>query len=127
MTSATTPHELRHVEAIAQVASALARSSELGPALDAALGAVLAVLDLPLGGIYLLDEATGQLQATVYHQGVPPEYAQAVSHFHRGEAFLGRALEGEEPVVVPDLAAMAEARDATRRLGLRTVAFVPLH
>jgi signal transduction histidine kinase len=117
----------RHVEAVAQVAAALARSSEPGPALEAALTAVLSVLELPVGGIYLLDETRGELIASVYRQGVPAEHVDAVSHFSRGASFLGRSLEGEEPVVVPDLSTLPEAREATRRLGLRTVVLVPLH
>jgi signal transduction histidine kinase len=117
----------RHVEAVAEIASVLARSGELEPALQAALSAVLQVLELPVGGIYLLDETSGELTVSVYRQGVPPEHVAAVSHFPRGASFLGRSLEGEEPVVVPDLSSLPDAREATRRLGLRTVILVPLH
>jgi signal transduction histidine kinase len=115
------------VQAVFQVAADLARSTQLGSALDAALETVLAALDLPIGGIYVLDEASGDLRATPHHRGVPPEHLPAISHFHRGEAFVGRALDGEEPWVVTDLSAMPEARDAARKMGLRTVVFVPLH
>ncbi|HET8646501.1 MAG TPA: GAF domain-containing protein, partial [Vicinamibacteria bacterium] len=108
------------------MASAMARTRDLHAAMDAALEALLPVLGLEVGGVYLLDARTGELRATRY-RGVDPEYVRAVERFSRGEALLGTALEGEVPVVVADLSAAEQAREATRNLGVRSVAFVPLY
>jgi signal transduction histidine kinase len=115
-----------HLEVLASVAASMARSTDLHAAMDAALEAVLPALGLELGGIYVLDEHSGDLRVARF-RGVSSEYAEEVGRFSRGEAFVGATLQGEVPIVVPDLASTPQARDATRRLGIRAVAFVPLY
>jgi signal transduction histidine kinase len=115
-----------HLLALASVASAMARSRDISAAMDAALDALLPALGLDLGGIYLLHEPSGELRAARY-RGVAPEYVKEVSRFRRGEAVLGTTLDGEVPQVVADLSAEPQAREAARRLGIRSVAFVPLY
>jgi signal transduction histidine kinase len=104
----------------------MARSHDLAAAMDATLDAILPALGLDLGGVYVLDERSGELRASRY-RGVAPEYVREVARFSRGEAVLGTALNGEMPVVVADISSSAQAREATRRLGIRSVAFVPLY
>src|SRR5262245_12289660 len=124
--SPTEPESGAHLEVLASVASAMARSPDIFGAMDAALDALLPALALDLGAVYVLDERTGDLRAARY-RGVPPEYVRDFARFSRGEAVLGNTLEGEVPVVVADLSAAPQARDAARRLGIRSVAFVPLY
>jgi signal transduction histidine kinase/putative methionine-R-sulfoxide reductase with GAF domain len=117
----------RRLAALASIASSLAQSDDLERALSDALRATLDALDLEAGGLYLLDEDSGELRATEHHVGLPPGYPQTVARFRRGEALIGRAMDGVRPVVVPDVATASEARPATRGSGLRSVVFVPLY
>ena len=118
--------EARHVEVLASLSSAIAHSSDLDSVLEAVLAAALDALDLEAGGVFLLHEETGELRATTHYRGVPAEYVEAISRFRRGEGYVGKALESQKPVIVPDLTTAEESREATRRLGLRTMVFVPL-
>jgi signal transduction histidine kinase len=119
--------EARRLAAFASIAASLAHSEDLERALPEALRTTLDALHLEAGGLYLLDDATGELRATPHHFGLPPDYPQAVQRFRRGEAFLGRAIDSVRPVVVPDIAATPDAREATRQSGLRSIVFVPLY
>jgi signal transduction histidine kinase/putative methionine-R-sulfoxide reductase with GAF domain len=119
--------EARRLAAFASIAAGLAHARDLSGALSDALRATLDALDLEAGGLYLLDEASGELRATEHHFGLSADYPEAVARFQRGEALIGRALDSVRPVVVADIAASAGARDATRRSGLRSVVFVPLY
>src|SRR5262245_44597669 len=100
----------------------MARSRDIFAAMDAALAALLPALGLDAGGVYVLDERSGELRAA-RSRGVSPEHLKEVARFSRDEALLGTTLEGEVPVVVADLAGTAPAHDAMRRLGVRSVAF----
>ena len=119
--------EARRLTAFASIAAGLAQSDDLDRALQDALRRTLEALDLEAGGIYLLDEASGELRATQHHQGLSADYAGAVARFRTGDALIGRALESVRPLVVPDVAAAGEAREATRESGLRSIVFVPLY
>jgi signal transduction histidine kinase len=118
--------EARHVEVLASLSSAIAHSSDLDSVLEAALVAALDALELEAGGVFLVHEETGELRATTHYRGVPEEYVAAIARFRRGEGHVGKALESQQPVVVPDLATAEGSRDATRRVGLRSMVFVPL-
>jgi signal transduction histidine kinase/putative methionine-R-sulfoxide reductase with GAF domain len=119
--------EAGRLEAFAAIAASLAQSRDLESALDESLAATLDALGLDVGGLYLLDEESGELRVTSHHRGLPPQYAEAVARFRRGEALIGRALESVTPVVVRDIATAAEAREATRQIGIHSVVFVPLY
>jgi signal transduction histidine kinase len=118
--------EARHVEVLATLASAIARSHDLDSVLEAAMEAALAALDLPAAGIFLLHEESGELRATRHFRGVPADYVSTIARFRLGEGPVGRALQGEVPVAVADLSAADGVRDSTREVGLRSAVFVPL-
>jgi signal transduction histidine kinase/putative methionine-R-sulfoxide reductase with GAF domain len=126
-TAGAESREAHRLEAFASIASGLAQSPDLPSALEASLSATLLALDLDVGGVYLLDEESGELKATPHHRGVPPHYAEEVARFQRGEGHIGRALASVTPLVVRDITATPEAREATRQLGVRTAVFVPLY
>ena len=119
--------EARRLEALTSIAATIARSPDLDGVLEVALDATLGALGLAIGGIYLLDDETGNLRATAHVRGVPADYAEAVASFQKGEALMGRSLDAQTPIVVPNLSAAPEAREATRRLGLGSFVFVPLY
>jgi signal transduction histidine kinase/putative methionine-R-sulfoxide reductase with GAF domain len=125
-TGVSTP-EARRLEAFASAAAAVAQSPDVDAALSRALDIALETLGLEAGGIYFVDEQTGALVGSSHHRGLPPDYAEAVMRFQRGEGLIGRALESVSPVAVRDIAATDGVRAATRQTGLRSVVFVPLH
>src|SRR5262245_57271566 len=113
--------EARRLAAFASIAAGLAQSDDLDRALPDVLRRLLAVLDLEAGGIYLLDEASGELRATPHHQGLAPTFVSAVQRFAKGESLISRALDSARPMVIPDVAAAPQAREATRQSGLRSL------
>ena len=102
--------EARRLAAFASIAASLAHSEDVDRALPQALRATLDALRLEAGGIYLLDEVTGELRATKHHFGLPADLPDAVQRFRHGENVLGRAIDSVRPVVVPDVAAALDAR-----------------
>jgi signal transduction histidine kinase/putative methionine-R-sulfoxide reductase with GAF domain len=118
--------EALRLEALTTVAAAVAHSPDLSGILATGLDAALDALALEVGAVYLLDEDSGELRITPHHRGLSISYAESVGRFRKGEAILGRALEGSAPVVIPDLSTALEAREATRELGFRSFVFVPL-
>lgn len=115
-----------HLAALASIAAGLAHSEDTERALSDALRATLDALRLEAGGIYLLDDESGELRATEHHFGLPSDYPEGLRVFHRGEALIGRALDALRPVVVPDAAASADAREGGRT-ALRSMVFVPVY
>jgi signal transduction histidine kinase/putative methionine-R-sulfoxide reductase with GAF domain len=120
------PPDLTRLAAFASIAASLAHPDDIEGALSSALRATLEALSLDAGGLYLLDDESGELRATGHQVGLPPAYTHAVTRFRRGEALLGRAMDGLRPLVVADVAASAEARDEARESGLRALVLVPL-
>ena len=117
--------DARRLEAFASVAAAVAHSTDLDAALSQALHTTMDALGLEAGGIYFVDEETGGLIATPHHRGLPADYPAKVARFRRGEGPIGRALDSVTPVALRDIAALEGVRDATRQIGLRSLAFVP--
>jgi len=111
---------------LASIVAAMAHSRDLMSVMDATLDAVLSALGLDVGGVWMLDEQTGELHAA-RTRGVTPEYVREVASLSREDSTLGRALEGESPLVVRDYASSPLAQEATRRLGISTAVFVPLY
>ena len=120
--------QARHVEILATLASAIARSNDLDSVLEAALTAALAALDLPAAGIFLVHEETGELRATSHHRGVPAGYVADRSRASGcGEGPVGRALDGRGAGGGRRTCRAAESvRESTRAVGLRSGVFVPL-
>jgi GAF domain-containing protein len=123
---AAAPPLSRRLDALLGVAASIARAPELGGVLTAGLDAAVAALGVEMGALYLVEGDEGELRLTHYQRGLPIGYAEQVARFRHGEAVLGRVLRGSTPLVVPDLSSAADARHATRELGLQTVIFVPL-
>jgi signal transduction histidine kinase/putative methionine-R-sulfoxide reductase with GAF domain len=119
--------EARRLHALTTVAAAIARSPDVSGILATGLDAALGALGLEVGAIYLLDEGSGDLRLSQHHRGISISYAESVGRFRKGEAVLGRTLAGSAPLVVADLSATLDAREATRQLGLRSFVFVPLY
>lgn len=125
--TATGPAEARRLEALLGVASSIARSLDVEGILSAGLDEAVAALEVEMGAIYLVEGDVGELRLTAHQRGLPIGYAEQIARFRRGEGTLGRVLRGSTPVVVADLSAAPDAREATRELGIRAAIFAPLY
>lgn len=123
---AAAPPLTRRLEALLGVAASIARAPELSGVLTAGLDAAVSALGFEMGGLYLVEGDEGELRLTPYQRGMPIGYAEQVARFRRGEAVMGRVLRDSTPLVIPELSAAADARDATRSFGIQTAIFVPL-
>ena len=126
-TSGLSSADARRLEAFASVAAAVAHSPDIDAALSRALDSTLDALALEAGGIYFVDEETGGLIGTQHHRGLPADYPAKVARFRRGEGVIGRALDSVTPLAVRDMAAAEGVREATREVGLHSIAFAPLY
>lgn len=93
--------ELAALNAIAAVAS---HAAEPGEMLRAGLDEALAVMEMPAGGVYLLDESGQSLQLAA-HRGLGEALAAACASAAPGEGFAGPVVASGEPLLVPDLSA----------------------
>ncbi|MGC9357617.1 MAG: GAF domain-containing protein, partial [Anaerolineae bacterium] len=115
--------ELSAVNAIAAVVS---RSLDLGDMLSNALDKTLEVMNLEVGGIYLLDESLGLLNI-IAQRGFSPELIAEIDNLKVGEGFSGRVAQSGETLVVRDVTKDPRlTRIAVREMGLRSLAVVPL-
>jgi GAF domain-containing protein len=115
--------ELAAVNAIAAVVS---RSLDLDELLADALDKTLEVMDIELGGIYLLDEEAGLLSIAA-QQGFSPELVTEIDKLRMGEGFSGRVAQSGEVLVVKDVSADPRlTRLAVQEEGLRSLVVVPL-
>ncbi len=118
--------EARQIEALTAVAAAVARSRELDTVLAVGLEATLRAFELPAGAIYLYEPAAGEMRATLHQRGLPSDHPAPGARVGTVESLIGGRLEGETPVASDDVVAPAGLSEAARRLGLRSIAVVPL-
>jgi GAF domain-containing protein/ligand-binding sensor domain-containing protein len=115
--------ELAAVNAIACVVS---RSLNLDDMLTDALDKTLEVMEIEVGGVYLLNEETEVLDIVV-HRGFKPERVAEIDGLKVGEGFSGRVVQSGEPLVVRDVSEDPRlTRTMVREEGLRSLAIVPL-
>ena len=90
---------IARLEAVGAVSGVIIQSLELGQILDSTLDKVVEVLGVEgRGGIFLVDEQTGELFLAA-HRGFPPEFAQAEGRITVGECLCGRAAESGELLI----------------------------
>jgi len=115
--------ELAAVNAIAAVVS---RSLDLDEILADALDKTLELMDIELGGIYLVDEEAGLLSIAV-QRGFSSELVAEIDGLKIGEGFSGRVAQSGEVLVVRDVSADPRlTRLAVQEEGLRSLVVVPL-
>jgi GAF domain-containing protein/HAMP domain-containing protein len=119
--------QTRELAALNSIAAVASGSMDLGEILEDALDKVLHVLEIEVGGIYLLDEDAGVLNIGA-HRGFGPQFVNEVDQLKLGEGFLGRVAQSSRPIVVPDISSDPRlTRMVAREEGLRSLASVPLH
>ncbi|MBI2371703.1 MAG: response regulator [Deltaproteobacteria bacterium] len=103
-----------------------ARSLDLRELLHAALDKVLDVMNLEVGAVRLLDEATGLLQL-VAHRGLSEQYLREIEVLRVGEGMTGRVVQSGEPILVEDIHEYPKLVERVmRKQGLESFVAVPL-
>jgi nitrate/nitrite-specific signal transduction histidine kinase len=116
----------RELAALNAIATVVSQSLDLDEILDGALDTTLQVMDIEVGGIYLLDETAGLLDITT-QRGLSPEFVAGVNRLKVGEGFSGRVVQSGQPLVVSDVSSDHRlTRMVVREEGLRSLAVVPI-
>ena len=104
------------------LALALSSTNNLTDTLNHVLAAVVQIEGIDCGGIYLVDQASGDLNLVTY-KGLTPEFAALASHYEADDAYVGPVMTGTPfyRTVLP------QAQDAVREgEGLRAIASIPV-
>lgn len=120
--------EQAHLSALLKVSLALGATLDLRVVLQTAVEGAVEVLDLDSGAIYLLEGPNLVLGATTPQlpPDVPAEMRRAAFANH---PHIRRAVEGKQPVLMPDVSRAALSRDEKEVIsarGLRSLLYVPL-
>ena len=114
------------LSAINSVALGIGRFASLTEMLDHALEQVLEVVQTEAGGVYLLDEAHGELSLVV-HRGLSESAWRDFDRLGLGEGLSGRVVVSGEPIVIRNLKDDPRlTRMAARTEGFQAFASVPL-
>lgn len=114
------------LEALNQIGMVLTSSLEMRAVLQAVLEHTLRILDLPVGGIYLLDEDAQMLRITVWHGARTPAY-EVIGAIPLGEGLAGRvAISGQPHVMLTEEYPNEAGRKALRKEGIILSVSVPL-
>ena len=105
------------------LAAALAATSSLDEGLRLCLNAALETSQMDCGGVYLVD-AHGALQLA-YHQGLSPDFVQAVSHYAPASAHA-ELLVDQQPLYTHHSQLGVPQTKAERQEGLGALAVLPL-
>jgi len=118
----------RQFAALSQVVSAASHSRELEEVLRTALEQYLQVLDLETGGLWLVDDASGDLHLAV-SKGMSETIREQVQIIRHGSGVTGQAALTGETIVLNDLAATpppVQVGIAAIQEGLHSLVAVPI-
>jgi DNA-binding CsgD family transcriptional regulator/GAF domain-containing protein len=116
----------REARLLRRLVQDLASATDVEAACDAALDAVMDMLDAESGAVSLADP-TRQRYVLGAHRGLSEHYVAGIAAWKLDEGIAGRAFASREPVIVPDLQADPRVtRRAVRQEGLRAFVAVPM-
>jgi nitrate/nitrite-specific signal transduction histidine kinase len=116
----------RELAALNAIATVVSQSLNLEEILSGALDTALQVMEVEVGGIYLLDR-TAQNLTIAAQRGFHPELVVAIDHLRAGEGFSGRVAQSGQPLVVQDVSVDPRlTRMVVREEGLHSLVVVPL-
>ena len=92
----------RALAAINSVAEVVNRSMDLDEILQSALDKVIQVMEMDAGGVYVLDDASQQLQMSAY-QGFTAREAALIGRMGVGEGYSGRVVQTGKPLVLDEI------------------------
>lgn len=110
--------------------TALAGFEELNDALPVCLDAALTIGDFDFGCVYGVDSLTGDIHLMA-HRGLPPELEKIACHYDAGSSHARMVTSGK-PVFEPyhyilnNLVMTPEEREHRMRMGLKSIAVVPV-
>ena len=102
----------------------LSMTSDLTIALERLLDVAMQVEGVDCGGIYLVNETTGEVHLAS-HRGLSAAFIEAVSHYP-AEAIQARLIQEGKPLYAAQDALPHSSRSLREREGLRALAIVPL-
>jgi len=118
----------RQFAALSQVVNAASHSHELHEVLRTALEQYLQVLGMETGGMWLVDETSGDLHLAV-SRGMSEYMREQVRVIQRGEGATGQAALTGQTLVLNDLAAaqtQVQVKNVARQEGLRSLVAIPI-
>jgi len=116
----------QQLTALAQVITTASRSLELDEVLRVALDQSLRVLGVETGGIWLVDNESGNLRLAV-SQGMSDEMVGQLGFVASGDGATGRAARSGETIVLEDLAQSSQlVKMIALREGLRSLVAIPI-
>ncbi len=92
----------RELEAINRIAATVSRSLNLDVILRESLSKVLELLELEVGGIFLVEEEKATMSLMI-HQGLPSDVVELMSSIPFGSGCPGRVVQRGEPVLEQNL------------------------
>lgn len=113
--------------ALSQVVATASRSLDLEEVLRTALEQSLQVMDVEMGGLWLIDQATDTLRLAAA-AGMPEPMQAQLATIKVGEGFTGGAAQTGETVVLDDISQLPAAgvRAVAIQEGVRSLAVVPI-
>ena len=104
---------------------ALSAAAGLEETLQLGLDAAIRASGLDCGGVYLVDEVSGDIDLT-FHQGLPADFVTSASHYDAGSDSTRLIMAGR-PVYGKHQGLGVPLDEARRREGLRAIAVIPVH
>ncbi|NJN95328.1 MAG: GAF domain-containing protein [Anaerolineales bacterium] len=113
--------------ALSQVVATASRSLDLDEVLRTALEQSLQVMDVEIGGLWLIDQPSGTLRLAAA-AGMPEQMQMQLATIKVGEGFTGGAAQTGQTVVLDDISQLPAAgvRAVAIREGVRSLAVVPI-
>lgn len=116
----------RELSVLNAIAGVVSRSLEIQEILNNALEKTLDLMAIEAGGIYLLDEESGELSIAA-HEGFSDPFVKAIDHLRVGEGFSGQVAERGKPLIVDDISTDPRlTRSIVREEGFHSFASFPL-
>ena len=120
--------ERKRIENVLAIQHRLAAALNATPHLDEGLRlcveAAIRVSEMDCGGVYLVDDASGDLHLAV-HQGLPPEFVRGASHYDVDSPNVRLIMAGS-PIYTQHQGLDIPPDEARRQEGLRAIAIVPI-
>ncbi|MEW5958721.1 MAG: GAF domain-containing protein, partial [Chloroflexota bacterium] len=117
----------QQLSALSQVVATASRSLDLDEVLRTALAQSLQVMDVEIGGLWLIDHASGDLRLAAA-AGMSETMQAQVGTLKLGEGFTGGAARSGETTALADISQMPAGgvRGVAVREGVRSLAVVPI-
>ncbi len=90
---------MRQLEVLSRISATLTHSLDLGELLNNVLEEILHAVNLKVGGIFLLDKASGRIVIRAHH-GLPKAFIRLVGQMGPGETCISDVFQSTTPLIV---------------------------